>query len=313
MKKLKVTVLMLLLVTVLAACGKKAEITITDKGVTTTFEAKLPNTVEAILAEAQITLGAEDVTEPSLQTELSDAAPIKVLRMNTISVVIDDEEKTVKHLDGTVKDLLKDENITLNEAQSMNVKETDQLKDGMKLEIVTKYDVELTYDGKTEKAAAKYANVEELLKDYGITLGQDDVVTPELTAEVKPGLSVVVQRVTYKEEKKDEEIPFETERKDDSSITKGKEVTDTEGENGVKTVTWKVKMVDGKEESREQVSEEVTKEPVNEVILVGTKEKSTKPAGRYETERIAVPNCADGSHGYYEIHYSDGSVEYVEY
>ena len=100
---------MLLLVTVLAACGKKAEITITDKGVTTTFEAKLPNTVEAILAEAQITLGAEDVTEPSLQTELSDAAPIKVLRMNTISVVIDDEEKTVKHLDGTVKDLLKDE------------------------------------------------------------------------------------------------------------------------------------------------------------------------------------------------------------
>ena len=64
-----------------------------------------------------------------------------------------------------VKDLLKDENITLNEAQSMNVKETDQLKDGMKLEIVTKYDVELTYDGKSEKAAAKYSNVEELLKD----------------------------------------------------------------------------------------------------------------------------------------------------
>ena len=225
MKKLKVTVLMLLLVTVLAACGKKAEITITDKGVTTTFEAKLPNTVEAILAEAQITLGAEDVTEPSLQTELSDAAPIKVLRMNTISVVIDDEEKTVKHLDGTVKDLLKDENITLNEAQSMNVKETDQLKDGMKLEIVTKYDVELTYDGKTEKAAAKYANVEELLKDYGITLGQDDVVTPELTAEVKPGLSVVVQRVTYKEEKKDEEIPFDGVLYDVKCPVCGEEIT----------------------------------------------------------------------------------------
>ena len=38
-----------------------------------------------------------------------------------------------------------------------------------------------------------------------------------------------------------------------------------------------------------------------------------QPAGRYEVSRIAYPNCADGSHGYYEITYSDGSVEYIEY
>ena len=68
-----------------------------------------------------------------------------------------------------------------------------------------------------------------------------------------------------------------------------------------------MKKVDGKEDSREKLDEKVIKEPVNEVILVGTKE------GRYEVNRVAVPNCADGSHGYYEITYSDGTVEYVEY
>ena len=76
---------------------------------------------------------------------------------------------------------------------------------------------------------------------------------------------------------------------------------------GEKESVYRVKMVDGKEESRELVDEVITKEPVDEVILVGTRE------GRYEVSRVAVPNCADGSHGYYEITYSDGSKEYVEY
>ena len=35
--------------------------------------------------------------------------------------------------------------------------------------------------------------------------------------------------------------------------------------------------------------------------------------GVYEVSRTAVPNCADGSHGYYEINYSDGTVAYEEY
>jgi len=37
------------------------------------------------------------------------------------------------------------------------------------------------------------------------------------------------------------------------------------------------------------------------------------PEGPYIVSKIAFPNCADGSHGYYEITYSDGHVECEEY
>lgn len=43
---------------------------------------------------------------------------------------------------------------------------------------------------------------------------------------------------------------------------------------------------------------------------------NTEPAPaaeRTEVSRVAYPNCADGSHGYYEVTYSDGSVEYIVY
>ena len=46
----------------------------------------------------------------------------------------------------------------------------------------------------------------------------------------------------------------------------------TAGEAGEKEVTYQVTYVDGVEESREALSEKVTKEPVSEVILQGTKE-----------------------------------------
>ena len=127
---------------------------------------------------------------------------------------------------------------------------------------------------------------------------------------VSEGMEIVVKRVSYKEEKETVEIDFETKKEDDSSLEKGTEKVKTEGVKGEKTVESRIKLVDGKEESREVIKEEITKEPVDEIILVGTKEK---PAGKQVVSKVAVPNCADGSHGYYEIHYSDGSVEYVEY
>lgn len=41
--------------------------------------------------------------------------------------------------------------------------------------------------------------------------------------------------------------------------------------------------------------------------------QQTAPTGVYEVSRTPVPNCDDGSHGYYEIQMSDGTMRYEEY
>ena len=298
----------ILAMTLLSACAKKAEFVIHDGSVDTKIEAELPKTVEDIVKEAEIKLNDGDETTPARTSEMQDAAEITIRRMISVTVDQDGEKKKVDILSGSlVKDVLSKENISLTASQSLNVKDEDEVKDGMEIVITTTYGIAVEHDGKTEEVESGVGTVGDVLKKLNITLGEEDTVTPELTKEVSEGTRIVVSRVTYEEEKEIEEIPFTTIREDDNSLKKGTEKVKTEGVAGEKTITYKVKKVDGVEESRELLGEKVTKEPENEVILVGTKE------GRYEVSRVAVPNCADGSHGYYEITYSDGTKEYVEY
>lgn len=65
-------------------------------------------------------------------------------------------------------------------------------------------------------------------------------------------------------------IEFSTVRKDDGSLPKGEERISVKGATGERTTTYEVTYVKGVETSRKITGEEVTKTPVDEVILVGT-------------------------------------------
>ena len=308
-KKLPLSCLLFMLILLLTACGKKAEITIHDGTVNTKVEVSLPKTVDEILKEAEISVAEKDEVNPSGGTELQEAAEITIRRRWKLTITTDGSDtKEVEILSGsTVKDVLEKEGITPAENQSLNVKEEDPVQEGMTIEITTSNGVTVVHDGKIEKIEFGVGTVGDVLERMNISLGAEDTVTPAKSEAVKNGTKIVIARVTYEEVTTSDTIPYETIRKDDNSLEKGREKTEVEGVVGEKTTTYRVKKVDGKEESREEKKSEVIKPPVNEVILVGTKQ------GRYEVSRVAVPNCADGSHGYYEITYSDGSVEYVEY
>lgn len=78
------------------------------------------------------------------------------------------------------------------------------------------------------------------------------------------------------------EVPFETVYEEDSSMYKGETKVKTEGVNGKSRVTAKIYRVNGEEIARDTLSEIVTEEPVDQVILKGTKEKpSSAPTGQF--------------------------------
>src|SRR5690606_17111807 len=65
-------------------------------------------------------------------------------------------------------------------------------------------------------------------------------------------------------------IPY---RQNDPSLEKGKEVVAQLGQNGIKTITYEETYVNGKLSSKEQIASQITKQPVNQIIKVGTKEQ----------------------------------------
>ena len=71
-------------------------------------------------------------------------------------------------------------------------------------------------------------------------------------------------------------IPFKTIYKDDNTLDKGTEVTETEGINGVKEITTTYTVINGIRQDNPKVEEKVTKEKVDKVVRRGTKVTSSE-------------------------------------
>lgn len=106
---------------------------------------------------------------------------------------------------------------------------------------------------------------------------------------------------TTKEEVRTEEIPYETERNDNPDLESGIENVIQEGQVGELTITESVTYDEsGEEISRKVISEEVTIEPIKEIIDVGTQvtrvveETKTEPVS-FETERQENSNLEQGT------------------
>lgn len=106
---------------------------------------------------------------------------------------------------------------------------------------------------------------------------------------------------TTEEEVRTEEIPYETERNDNPDLESGIENVIQEGQVGELTITESVTYDEsGEEISREVTSEEVTIEPIKEIIDVGTQvtrvveETKTEPVS-FETERQENSNLEQGT------------------
>ena len=80
---------------------------------------------------------------------------------------------------------------------------------------------------------------------------------------------------TFDSKTENADIPFETIYKDDNSLDKGTEITETEGINGVKEITTTYTVINGVRQDNPKVEEKVTKEKVDKVVRRGTKVSTT--------------------------------------
>ena len=332
---------MLMFALTFTACGsKEIKLNVIDKGAHTEVDATVGMTVEEVLKKAEITVGEKDETEPKQDEKITeDTKEILVKRYAKVVVKLDKDSKTVELVGGKVSDAIAKSGFK-TEGYTPDVDKDKYLEDGMTITLVKGNTVSLTVDGKTTDYPTKAKTVEEFLKEQKVELGKDDEVSEKLDAEIKDGMKITVKRVEYKTEEKTEKVEFKKEEVLSDALDEGASELTQKGVDGEKTVTYKVKYVDGKEESREKTEEKVTKEPVNQIVTKGTKavnrdyqeseqssqqsqespqpqqseeQKQEEPAGKTVVSKQNYPDCDGSGHGYYEITYSDGTTEIQEY
>ncbi len=183
---------------------------------------------------------------------ITDAGVTKEVRTNQFDTyAILRSEKYVLEPDDTVSvetDADKKKHITINRA----------------------FEVTINADGETISVKLTEGTVSDALEKAGIVLGEDDLVNFKPDEALYKGMNITVNRVEYVERNIESALPFETVYKDNSNWAIGTEVVLEEGENGAHVITYKDKYVDGELVSTEQTAEEITKQPISEVVERGT-------------------------------------------
>ena len=222
---------------------------------------------------------------------------------NVFAVSLDNGSKVeLKAKKGTVREVLIANNIPFGADDRVEPGLDTKVNGGETINIYKAHEITIVDGDTTTVRKTTYKKVGDILKELNITLGENDRVTPDLNKEVATVDTIKIVRDGKSTEVKKEEIKFETKEEKDDSKYVDEKVTKVEGKNGEKEVTYNVVRENGKEISREVVSEKVLTEATAKVVVVGTKQR---PA-----EQKASSQATSSSQSYSAQSYSSagGSV-----
>ena len=193
---------------------------------------------------------------------------------NVFAVNLDNSNKIeLKTKKGTVREVLIANDIPFGADDRVEPGLDTKVNGGETISIYKAHEITIVDGNTTTVRKTTYKKVEDILKELNITLGANDRVTPSLNSEVATVDTIKIVRDGKATEVKKEEIKFETKEEKDDSKYVDEKVTKVEGKNGEKEVTYNVVRENGKEISREVVSEKVLKEATAKVVVVGTKQR----------------------------------------
>lgn len=184
----------------------------------------------------------------------------------------------VIHFDAglTVSEALRRSGFTVTEKDQLYPSRESVLTPGTEIVWQPARLIKIQVEGKEETIQVTASTTEAILQEVGISLDEDDLVTPSRIASVSSNSKIVITRVEVKEEIKEVKIPFTTKAEEDDELSWRKKIVTQKGENGLKRTTYKVSYHNGKEVNRKILSTEVVKEPVAEVVTQGTFVKTGK-------------------------------------
>lgn len=282
--------LMLALKTVHAASSSSRSgervITVHDDGKTKGFYTKA-TTLRDALKEAGITVDQRDRTEPRLDEQLvANSYEANIYRARPVIIRDGSTEIRVVSAYRTARQIAKEAAIRLHDEDSVSLAASrDVVTDGTAEVMTVKRAKAFTFVfyGKTETAYSQAPTVAAMLAEKNITLTDKDGVSPGLSTPLSAGMTVKVWRDGIQTVTVDEDVAFDTKQIRDANHERGYKEVQTKGEAGRRTVSYEISTKNGIEVARKEINSTITKQPVQQVEVIGVKGMYTTPS---ENEQI---------------------------
>lgn len=287
-------VMLSLVVGLVAFVGNGKSVQVVVDGETQTVQT-FGGTVAEVLRTANVTVTANDDVYPALASPVDDGAAIQINKATAVEVRLNGAETVVHTTGETVGELVTDLGVASDSDVSASA-ETRLVTLSSTLSISTPKNVSLAVDGKNRRIETTANTVADLLKEARITLGKEDRVSVPVGSSLITGMGLKVTRVeSGKKITETEAIDFtSTEQETDELLVGEREILQA-GVAGERTRVFTVTVIDGKETSRKPVSDKVTREPVEEIIGIGTREEEPEPEPAPEEEAPEVEAAAEAA------------------
>lgn len=148
------------------------------------------------------------------------------------------------------------------------------IKPGALVSEIVKVDVIDSKGNKITFSAIKGSTLEAAMKLAKVTVPTTDELPMPLSTVLENDMSVVLTATN--KTVKNKNIRFKTVEKEDDSLAEGKTKVAQKGEQGKKEMTYETVVANNTVQSTKKISETTVQEPVDKIVLVGTKVKETK-------------------------------------
>lgn len=206
----------------------------------------------------------------------------------TVTVVIDGNEETFVTYKGTVEEVLTTQGIKVSSEDKVQPELQDIVSENEIISIKKAVLVSLTVGEKKVEIKTAEDTIEgmltadqETLKTQGVEINKDlDEISPALNTKITPNLNIDIVKVEIKNVVENEVIDFDVVEETDSDLDISIKEVVKDGAPGQKEVTYAVVYKNGVEVSRGVKASKVLAEPVNKVVVQGTKRTVANRSGQ---------------------------------
>lgn len=241
-----------------------------DKGVLTQA-----STLRDVFKETGTMIDPNDLVEPGLDDKLEASHyDVNIYRARPVTIVDGNISVRVMSPYRTAGQIAKQANIILHDEDETKMEASTDIVGqgaGVRMQITRATEFTLSLYGKKITAYSQGKTVADMLKGKNITLGSNDVVSVPQTALLIPGMTVEVWRNGAQTITEEQAMPFATEKILAMDVPIGNRQIKTQGQDGIRMVTYEIVMQNGKEISRKEIQNVVNKEPIKQIELVGNK------------------------------------------
>lgn len=239
------------------------------------------DTVADVLEDEGIELADRDVVSPDPDERIEAGDKIAVRFSRPIELTVDGKTSTHWVTATDVNGALSQIGSLYADSRLSTSRGADIGRGGTEIEVVTPKRLTFVLAGKKAvKREVAALTVEDALAEMEVDLDKRDIVKPGRKKLVDDGDRIVFTNIEVRKRSvADEVISAPVKKIEDDSMFEGESKVTTEGVDGLRDVTYRVFTRNGNVTRRVVLKQDVTKQPVTEIVRVGTKESAPNFAG----------------------------------